>query len=191
MRRFKLAYDVSDLFRRYFINTLFDSTFVALGIVAASAILAEPNVRVTLGLLGASAIAIGVSTGVSVYEAERLEAEIRMAKLERAMLSELKDTDIHRTLRLFRTLLSLVNFAAPLLVFALTAAPLMLNLYLGWPAPRAAAEASVFIAIAVVFAAGFILGKVAGRSPFRQALRMTVAAVLTFLLLLAVESLFA
>jgi len=139
----------------------------------------------------ASAIAIGASTGVSVYEAERLEAEIRMAKLERAMLSELKDTDIHRTLRLFRTLLSLVNFAAPLLVFALTAAPLMLNLYLGWPAPRAAAEASVFIAIAVVFAAGFILGKVAGRSPFRQALRMTVAAVLTFLFLLAIESVFA
>jgi len=116
LRRLRLAYDPSELFRRYFINTLFDSTFVFLGIVAASAILPDqPNMKVTLGLLGAAAIAVGVSSGVSVYEAERLEAEIRMAKLERAMLSELKDTDIHRTLRLFRTVLSLVNFGAPLL----------------------------------------------------------------------------
>ena len=192
LRRLRLAYDPSELFRRYFINTLFDSTFVFLGIVAASAILPDqPNMKVTLGLLGAAAIAVGVSSGVSVYEAERLEAEIRIAKLERAMLSELKDTDIHRTLRLFRTVLSLVNFGAPLLVFALTATPLALNLLVGWPSARAAAESSIAIAIAVVFTAGYILGKVAGRSPVRQALRMSLAAVATFLLLLAVDLLFA
>ena len=187
LRRFRLAYDISELFRRYFITTMFDSTFVVLGIVAATAILSDPDVRVTLGTLAAAVIAIGASTGVSVYEAERVEADIRMAKLERAMLSELSDTDLPKQLRLYRTLVSLVNFAAPLLVFALTTIPFFLSMFLGWPGARHAAYAAIVIAIIVVFAAGYLLGQVAGRSPVRQGLRMSVAAIATFVLLLGVQ----
>jgi len=191
MRRFRLAYDVSDLFRRYFINTLFDSTFVVLGIVAATLVTRGIEVRVTLAAMAAACIAIGISTGVSVYEAERLEAEIRMAKIERAMLSELRDTHLDRTLRLYRALVSLVNFSAPLLVFAVTATPLLLHLAFGVPSLAQASQASILVAVSLVFVAGYVLGQVAGRSPLRQGLRMTIAAISTFLLLILIQTYFA
>ena len=188
LRRFRLAYDPSELFRRYFINTLFDSTFVVLGIVSATVVVSNTPIQVTLGALAAASIAIGISSGVSVYEAERLEAEIRMARLERAMLAELKDTDVHRSLRIYRTLVSLVNFAAPLAVFLITALPFLLHLWFGVPALPVASQLSIMFAIVLVFGAGFALGKVAGASPVRQGLRMAIAALATFLLLVVVQT---
>jgi len=188
LRRFRLAYDVSELFRRYFINTLFDSTFVVLGIVSATVVTAGTPISVTLGAMAAACIAIGISSGVSVFEAERLEAEIRMQKIERAMLSELRDTHIDRTLRTYRLLVSLVNFSAPLLVFAITSLPFLLYLVFGVPSLIQASEISIFVAVAMVFTAGFFLGRVAGRHPLRQGLRMTIAALATFILLVLLQT---
>ncbi len=186
-RAFRQAYEPSELFRRYFINTLFDSTFVVLGIVAATALVANFDTHVLLVTLIAAVMSIGISTAASVYEAERLEAQIRMAKIERAMLTDLKDTDVARSLRVFRLLVSLVNFAAPLLVLAVTTLPLALNTVFGVPAKDRAAELSVLLAIALVFVTGFALGRVAKVSPLRQGLRMTIAALATFLLLAFLE----
>lgn len=192
LRRFRLAYDVSELFRRYFINTLFDSTFVVLGIVSATLVVTDTpdvvKVKVTLGALAAACIAIGISTGVSVYEAERLEAKIRMAKIERAMLSDLQDTHIDRTLTLYRTLVSAVNFCAPLLVFAITASPFLLHLGWGVPSLAVASQLSILLAILLVFSAGLALGKLAQGNPIRQGLRMTIAALATFILLVFVQT---
>jgi len=190
LRRFRLAYDLSELFRRYFINTLFDSTFVVLGIVSATVVTQGTPIGVTLGALAAACIAIGISTGVSVYEAERLEAEIRMARIERAMLVELKDTHIDRTLRLYRALVSFVNFCAPLLVFAITSTPFLLHLAFGTPSLADASRLSILLAGVLVFVAGYVLGHVAGRSPLRQGLRMTIAAIATFLLLILIQTYF-
>jgi len=189
LRRFRLAYDVSELFRRYFITTIFDSTFVVLGIVSATVVTREGiPIDVTLSALAAACVAIGISTGVSVYEAERLEAEIRMAKIERAMLSQLKDTHIDRTLRLYRALVSLVNFSAPLLVFAVTATPFLLHRTLGVPSLAQASQISILLAAILVFVSGYALGHVAGRSPLRQGLRMTIAAIATFILLILIQT---
>lgn len=188
MRRVRLAYDASELFRRYFITTLFDSTFVALGVVSATALVQEPKVGLTLATLAATCVAIGISTAVGVYEAERLEGEIRMAKMEEAMLSELRGTDVHRGLRTFRLLVSLVNFAVPLLVFFIVALPFLVNLAVGTPAPATAAAVSAVLAIALIFVAGGVLGRLAGRSVLREGVRMTAVALGTFLLLLALET---
>lgn len=190
-RRFRLAYDLSELFRRYFINTIFDSTFVVLGIVSATAVVATPNVELTLGALAAACLAIGVSTGVSVYEAETLEAELRIERIERAMLAKMQDTDVHRDLRLYRTLVSLVNFVSPLVVLLITSLPFILHVLTGTPTPQQAAVMSIALAISLVFGAGLALGKVLGRNALRQALRMTIVALLTFFVLLAVTTLLA
>ena len=187
-RAFRQAYEPSELFRRYFINTLFDSTFVVLGLVSATALVGTFDAHVLLVTLVAACLSIGISTATSVYEAERLEAEIRIAKIERAMLTDLKDTDVSHSLRTFRMLVSLVNFGAPLLVLAVTTLPILLNTTLGVPAKAFAAELSVVLAIALVFITGFALGRVAKVSPLRQGLRMTIAALATFLLLVALET---
>lgn len=190
LRRFRLAYDISELFRRYFINTLFDSTFVVLGIVSATVVVADTPIEVTLGALAAACIAIGISTGVSVYEAERLEAEIRMARIERAMLAELKGTDVHRSLRIYRVFVSLVNFAAPLAVLLVTSLPYLVHLAFGVPSLTLASQISILLAVLIVFGSGFALGKIAGAHPVRQGLRMTIAALATFILLVLLQTVF-
>jgi predicted membrane protein (TIGR00267 family) len=187
-RRFRLAYDVSELFRRYFINTLFDSTFVVLGIVSATVVVTDTPIEVTLGALSAACIAIGISTGVSVYEAERLEAKIRMAKIERAMLADLQDTHIDRTLTLYRTFVSIVNFCAPLLVFGVTSLPFLLHLGFGVPSLQLASQLSILLAILLVFLSGVALGRLAEGNPIRQGLRMTIAALATFIILVFVQT---
>src|SRR6266540_1272153 len=164
IHRFKLAYDVSELFRRYFITTLFDSTFVALGVVSATALVPDPNVSLTLTTLAATCVAVGISTGVGVYEAERLEGEIKIAKMEQAMLSGLRDTDMHRGIRTFRVFVSLVNLAVPLIVLTIVATPFALSAVFGTPSVSTAAAISVALAITIVFVTGTLLGKLAGRS---------------------------
>ena len=187
-KRIRLPIDLTQLFRRYFINTLFDSTFVVLAIVSAAIVAPETNIPFTLGTLAAACLAIGISTGLSVYEAERVETEIRMAKLERAMLTDLQDTDVHRSLRAHRALVSLVNFAAPLAVFAITSIPFVLHLVGGWPGLADAAQASIALAIILVFVSGYALGRLLGGNPLRQGLRMTIAALATFIVLVLVQT---
>jgi len=188
MRRFKLAYDVSELFRRYFITTVFDSTFVALGVVSATALVPEPNLSLTLTTLAATCLAVGISTGVGVYEAERLEGEIKIARMEQAMLSELRDTDMHRGIRTFRLFVSLVNLAVPLLVLAIVATPFVISAVFGTLSVGTAAAISVALAITIVFVTGTLLGRLAGRSMLREGARMTAAALVTFLLLFALQT---
>ena len=188
MRRLRLAYDVSELFRRYFITNLFDSTFVSLGVLSATALVPNPNLALTLSTLAATCVAIGVSTGVGVYEAERLEGEIRIAKMEKAMLRDMRDTDVHRGIRTFRVFVSLVNLAVPLLVLGIVATPLLLASALGSPSPSTAAMISIVLAIAIIFVAGAFLGRLAERNALREGLRMTAAALATFLLLLVLET---
>lgn len=185
-----LGGDVSELFRRYFVNTLFDSTFVVLGILAAAAFATEPDPEFALGTILAACLAIGISTGVSVYEAEHTEGEIRLDRLERAMLSPLRDTHLEQGLRLSRIATSFVNFSAPLVVAAVTGLPILLyergvlgDFFL-------AASVSSALGLGIVFATGYFLGTLTGRGPWRKAARMTLIALGTFGVLVGVQRLF-
>lgn len=179
--------DISDLFRRYFVNTIFDSTFVVLGILAATSAEAEPSVDFALGALFAACLAIGISTGVSVYEAEHIEDQIRLRRIERAMLASLEDTGIPRSLRMSRYATSLVNFLAPLFVALVTSLPLLMFQVGLLTEFSVAAGASSGLGMLIIFVSGYYLGKLSGKRPWKKAARMTVVALLTFGLLLAVE----
>jgi VIT1/CCC1 family predicted Fe2+/Mn2+ transporter len=177
----------TQLFRRYFVNTVFDSTFVILGILAATT--AEPALSVdfALGTMFAASLAIGISTGVSVYEAEHTEGELRLRRLERAMLSPMGNTEISRGLRASRLAISGVNFLAPLIVASITSIPLLL-FRAGWLGDFFAASlVSSVLGISIIFGAGYFLGYLTGRPPWRKAVRMSAIALLTFAALLLLE----
>ncbi|MEK6911692.1 MAG: hypothetical protein AABX36_02670, partial [Candidatus Thermoplasmatota archaeon] len=57
VRRLVRTGDPTQLFRRYFVNTLFDSTFVVLGILAASAFARDPNIDLALGAMFGACLA--------------------------------------------------------------------------------------------------------------------------------------
>jgi hypothetical protein len=58
----KLA-EIGPILRRFLINTFFDSTFSQLGVLIGSAFAGNPNLRLVMGTLISSSIALGISTG--------------------------------------------------------------------------------------------------------------------------------
>jgi hypothetical protein len=76
--------------RKFFINTIFDSTFTVLGIVSGSAFAGDSTT--VLITLFTSCVALGFSSGISVYEAKVLEGERSINEIEKAMITDLKNT---------------------------------------------------------------------------------------------------
>ena len=98
--------------RRYFVNTIFDTTFVILGVIIGSALSPHPNIDVVTTTIITSTVALAISTGSSVYEAESLEQSRRLDEISRAMLSSVDETDLGKTSRASITLIALVNSCA-------------------------------------------------------------------------------
>src|SRR4030066_206146 len=86
--------NVGPSLRRFFVNTLFDSTFMLLGVIIGSAFSDNPDIEVVVGTMITTSLALGISTGVSVYEAENLERGIRISQIEKAMIRNLDETVI-------------------------------------------------------------------------------------------------
>ncbi len=150
-----------------------------MGIVVASALIPGASVGTVVGTMFAATLALGISTGTSVYEAEKVEAEIRLRELERAMLTSLEGTEATRVLDVSRYIVVTVNAVAPLAVFLAMAAPFLLSGSLtifGIPT----AFFSVAVAMVVLFAVGTYLARLTGRPAWLKGLRMAVIGVATF-----------
>jgi VIT1/CCC1 family predicted Fe2+/Mn2+ transporter len=182
-----LGENIPQLFRRYFVNTLFDATFVVLAIFAAALVVPEADVQVAVGTIFAVCLAIGVSTGVSVYEAERTEGEIQLRRISRAMLASMGGTEMDRRVRLRAALTALVNFLTPLLVATVTATPVVLYELGLLPDLLLASLVASALGLSIIFGAGYHLGTQTGRPPWKKGLRMTAIALLTFAFLLLLE----
>lgn len=163
--------------RRYFVNTIFDSTFVMLGIIIGSAFSNRPDMHLVVVTVLTSAVALGISTGVSVYEAETMEQRRRLDEIEKAMLRSLDDTHIERASRASVVVIAFINFLAPLISGAV-----ILSAFLIFSPSDlvAAAWTAIVLAIAMLFVTGFVLGRTTDRNPLLQGARMAIIGVVAF-----------
>jgi predicted membrane protein (TIGR00267 family) len=171
--------------RRYLVNTVFDSTFVMLGIIIGSAFSGDPNTRLTIVTILTSSVALGISTGVSTYEAENLEQSKRIDEIEKAMLRPLDDTHIGRSARSSMLLISLVIFMAPLLVGLVILSPFVLL----QTDITTAAWIAIALAIGVLFTTGVLMGRSGGRNPWVQGARMAIIGAIAFVICFYIEKL--
>jgi predicted membrane protein (TIGR00267 family) len=165
--------------RRYFVNTIFDSTFVLLGIVIGSAFSDVPNMHVVIVTILTSSVALGISTGVSVFEAETIEQSRRIDEIERALLSSLEDTYIGKSSRSSILLISVVNFTAPVIAMVLVLTPFLV---FGSGDIRTAAWVSVSLAIGLLFFVGLFMGRQGKRNPWWQGVRMAIVGLAAFII---------
>jgi predicted membrane protein (TIGR00267 family) len=180
--------NVGPSLRRFFVNTLFDSTFMLLGVIMGSAFSDEPNIEVVIGTMLTTSLALGISTGVSVYEAESLERSIRITQIEKAMIRNLDETVLTERDTTASLFISLANFATPLLACAVTISPFILALH-GDLLLRTAAWIAMGLALSILFVAGVVLGRLGGRNPWLKGLRMLGFGVLAFAIGYLIESL--
>lgn len=181
-KRLQAALELPDTLpsmRRYFVNTIFDATFVMLGIIIGSALSSNPQHDIIITTLITSAIALAISTGSSVYEAESSEQSRRMGEIGRAMLTSVEDTDIGRSSKLSVILIASVNSIAPLLAGAITVIPFMV---LPEDQVVTAAEISIALSISMMFVTGFIMGRTSDKNPWIKGTRMALIGLAAFVI---------
>ena len=171
---------VGPIIRRFFINTLFDSTFMLLGIIVGSAFAgAAAGLNIIILTMLTTSLALGISTGVSIYEAESLEQERKIADLEKALFTDLKDTSIQKTAKYTIIIATLINFATPLFSCAVTITPFVL-VTIGILPLDIAGWISVALALSTLFGAGVYMGRIGKTNPYKKGLRMVAFGVLAF-----------
>jgi predicted membrane protein (TIGR00267 family) len=170
---------VGPIIRRFFINTLFDSTFMLLGIIVGSAFAGHVALNVIVVTMLTTSLALGISTGVSVYEAESLEQERKIADLEKALFTDLQDTSIQKTAKYTILIATLINFATPLFSCAVTIAPFIL-VAIGILQLNVAGWISIALALSTLFVAGVYMGRIGKTNPYKKGLRMVAFGVLAF-----------
>ncbi len=171
---------VGPIIRRFFINTIFDSTFMLLGIVVGSAFAgAAAGLNIIIPTMLTTSLALGISTGVSVYEAESLEQESKIADLEKALFTNLKDTSIQKTAKYTIIIATLINFATPMFSCAVTITPFIL-VVIGILPLDIAGWISVALALGTLFGAGVYMGRIGKTNPYKKGLRMVAFGVLAF-----------
>ncbi len=180
--------DVGPIIRRFFINTLFDATFMLLGIVVGAAFAADASLRVVLITMVTSSLALGISTGVSVYEAESLERERKIYELERALFMDLKGTKIEKAARSITILVALINFLTPLFSCVVTISPFVL-VALQVLEINLASWFSVVLALSILFGAGVFLGRLGKKNPWKKGLRMVGFGLIAFIIGFLLDSL--
>ena len=126
-----------------------------------------------------TSLALGISTGVSVYEAESLEQERKIADLEKALFTDLQDTSIQKTAKYTILIATLINFATPLFSCAVTITPFVL-VALGILHLNVAGWISIACALATLFVAGVYMGRIGKTNPYKKGLRMVAFGVLAF-----------
>ena len=170
---------VGPIIRRFFINTLFDSTFMLLGIIVGSAFAGDAGLHIIIVTMLTTSIALGISTGVSVYEAESLEQEHKISDLEKALFTDLNDTSIQKTAKYIILLATIINFATPLVSCAVTITPFILATT-GILHADIAGWISVALALSTLFGAGVYMGRIGKTNPYKKGLRMAAFGVLAF-----------
>ncbi|MFW6110748.1 MAG: hypothetical protein ACOC6H_01795 [Thermoproteota archaeon] len=178
---FEKAKEIGPILRRLFINTLFDATFTQLGVIIGSAFTKNPDISIIIGTLVASSVALGISTGVSVYESESLERERRIIELEKALFRELDDTMITQNYRAYALILAVVNFLTPFLCCGIVIIPMILA-HFQIIEINIGAWVSIALALGIIFVAGTYLGRLGKKNPFLKGIRMVIFGMIAFVL---------
>jgi len=185
---FKVENEIGPILRRFFINTLFDSTFMQLGIIIGSTLgTSDIALRLTIGTLVATSIALGISSAISVYESETLERERRTLELEKALFRKLDNTTITGKFKTYAITIALVNFFTPLICCGIVVSPLFFA-YFQVIDPITASWMSVGGALGILFIAGTYIGRLGKGHPFLKGIRMLVFGIVAFVIGFVIQS---
>jgi predicted membrane protein (TIGR00267 family) len=157
--------------------------------IVGSAFTADQDLHLIIRTLIASSIALGISTGISTYESEKLERMIKIAELEKAMFRKLDETIISERDRRFALIISTINFSTPLLCCCIIIIPLLFSLR-QFINITIASWISVGLALGILFVAGAYLGKLSKGNPFFKGLRMVVFGGVAFSIGFMIQRLF-
>jgi predicted membrane protein (TIGR00267 family) len=140
----------------------------------------HPDLRLIILTLVSSSIALGISSGVSVYEAEILEGERRVEELEKALIHELEDTVHTEALGRKAFIASIVVFATPLFSCFIAISPFILA-RLEMLGTNIAGWISILLSLTTLTVVGAYMARNGKNHPLLKGTRMALFGGMAFL----------
>ena len=168
----------NDIVRRYFVVNGFDGALTMLGIIIGFILSANDDLNIIINACLGAAIALGMSGLSSAYVSELAERKRALVMLEKAMITDLKESAHGDAARIVPLWVALVNGSAPLLISILILLPLWLS-KAGLAFPISPLYVAIIVALVMIFFLGVLLGRVAGISLLRSGLQTLLVAVIT------------
>lgn len=167
--------EVRAISRRYFISNGFDGTLTSIGVGIGSYLSGIPD-GVTVFKIGLGA-GVGLATsGVwSVWEIERAEKRADLIRIERAMLTDLGDTDVERRQSGARAVNAAMSGIGPTIGIVLPLLPFLLATET--ISLLQATVAGVAVGMALLFVFGVYLGGLSDQNPYVAGARMGLAGL--------------
>lgn len=165
--------DLIPICRRYFVIGAFDGALTILGVILGAMAVKSMTREVIIFASIGGGIALGISSAVGAYEAERVEKKIVALNLKRAMLKkDLKG--IHAKAFMFAAVVSaLVHGISPLIAAFIPIIPFFIINDM-----RTAMTLSIGITFAFLFSMGAYMGKLVKEKFVITGIRFVLAGIL-------------
>ncbi|SFL32485.1 TIGR00267 family protein [Halogranum rubrum] len=172
--------DVRSISRRYFISNGFDGALTSVGVAVGSYLSGVPDGLVVFKIGTGAAIGLGTSGVWSVWEIERAEKRAELKRIERAMLTDLDETQIERQKAGARQVNALMSGIGPVIGVVLPMLPFLLEgTLLGL---RDATLVSIGVAVSILFVFGAYLADISEQNWIVAGARMGLAGIVVALL---------
>ncbi len=172
--------------RRYFFTNGYDGALTILGLIVAFYTTGDVPTHTAISACLGAAIALCISGLTSAYISESEERKKELAELERALVTDLGDSEFGKASQWVPVWISLVNGLAPFLVSLFIIAPLWMD-QIGIALPFPPLESAIGFALLAIFFLGLFLGKTSGSFWLWSGLRALLIAVVTCLIIFALK----
>jgi predicted membrane protein (TIGR00267 family) len=177
---------VTPIARRCFVKNGFDGAMTTLGIIIGS--YASGALKATMIIFagfGAS-VAMGISGFLGTYLTEKAERVRILKDLERAMLKKLGKSLVGRATKFAYLWVAFIDCSSPILTAIIGIAPFFLASFEMIPL-MIAFYLSLGMALAILFALGTFLGKIAGEDVLLSGIRALLAGIATILIFMTLK----
>lgn len=170
--------------QKYAINTIFDSVNTLMGIILG-VFFSETGTPYLIAISAIStAVALGISSGTSCLEAERLEQLAALKEIEQAMLQKFPESKMRKEARNIYLFVGLFNFLIPV-----TLAMVVILIVFLVPTLLVGVIVILSVLLAILFASGVLFGRMNDIAPVKYGLRMFLVGFTTFLVVTALGQL--
>lgn len=184
-KRYREITQVDEIARRYFIMNAFDGCLTILGILVGAYFSSFFDARIIIGVGFGSSVAMGCSGLFGAYMAEAAERKKKVQELEQSLLTCLENSVIVKASRFSSIYVAIVDGLAPFVAAQVSLIPIYLSFYAIFPV-KLAMEMSMVLIIGILFTLGVFLGRISKDNLIVSGLKMVVAGLITFAIILIV-----
>ncbi|MEN8198619.1 MAG: hypothetical protein ABFR63_00970 [Thermodesulfobacteriota bacterium] len=174
--------------RRYFVTNGFDGALTMLGLMTGFHMGGDVELQTAIVASLGAAIALFMSGLSSAYLSEAAERKKELRELERALLTDLQDSEHGQASQFVPMLVALVNGFSPLLISLVIISPLWLARWDLLPMGLSPFLLAILIALCSIFLLGVFLSGISRTFWLWSGLRTLFIAAVTLLLILLLGS---